>query len=226
MRTCGPSTRPARRSRIRSRFSVAVAGCLLLSPLAAAQPRVPSEPLVLALAGVTPTRSAPPAAVLWFLVAPGPVGPGPTAIARQSAVNPTIASPDQPSTWATFDAAAAPTAIVAVVSDNGITPAIVATATALVERTIRESTASGLSRPAMMGRIESGLAAHFRDVASSEVTSRLLGLQELRLNAGDISGARVGLVVDKQLDFSAGRANYRVRFQLAGVERFKRAPSP
>jgi hypothetical protein len=37
----------------------------------------------------------------------------------------------------------------------------------------------------------------------------------------------VGLVVDERRDFSVGGSTYRVRFQIAGVERFGRiAPSP
>lgn len=199
----------------------------LLTSSASAQTRPASEPLVLVLAGVASSRSAPSASVLWFLVGSAGGSPGPSAVARQSPAQPAIGAPDQPSTWVAFDAAAPPSVIVALMSDQGLPLATVESATSVVERAIRESAASGLTRPAMIARVASDLSAHVSTSSTGSGTARPLEIQELRLSEGDIASARVGLAVNKQLEFAAGGSSYRVRFQLAGVERFKRAaPSP
>ena len=77
------------------------------------------------------------------------------------------------------------------------------------------------------GRARIGWQKCFADGSMGSRTARLLEAQELRLSEGDVAAARVGLVVNKQLDFGVGGSSYRVRFQLAGVERFRQAaPSP
>ncbi len=211
-------------------FAHASVGCALgslLTSFASAQTRPTSQPLVLVLAGVASSRSASPASVLWFLVGSAGGSSGPSAVARQSTAKAAIGAPDQPATWVAFDAAAPPAVIVALMSGQGLPLATVESATGVVERALRESAASGLTRPAMIAKVASALSAHVSASSTGAGTARLLETQELRLSEGEIASARVGLVLDKQLEFGVGGSSYRVRFQLAGLERFRRAaPSP
>jgi hypothetical protein len=202
-------------------------GGLLSTPASAQRPPA-GEPLVLSLAGVTGSPSAPQVSVAWFLVGSARLPPAPSAVARQSPAQSAIAAPDRPATWVAFPAADPPAVIVALVSGQGLPPAAVESATEIVERAVRESASSGLTRPALLARVASDLRAHVQ--ASSTTgsgTVRLLETQELRLSPGDIASARIGLVVAKQLDFGIEGSSYRVRFELSGVGRFRRdAPSP
>jgi hypothetical protein len=206
--------------------SVACAFGGLLTSFASAQTRPTSQPLVLVLAGVASSRSASPASVLWFLVGSAGGSSGPSAVARQSPGKAAIGAPDQPSTWVAFDAAAPPAVIVALMSDQGLPSTTVESATSIVERALRDSAASGLTRPAMIAKVASALSAHV-SASTGSGTVRLLETQELRISEGDIASARVGLVLSKHLEFGVGGSSYRVRFQPAGLERFRRAaPSP
>jgi hypothetical protein len=83
--------------------------------------------------------------------------------------------------------------IVALVSDNGLPAASVEAATVVVGRVIGGAAGSGLTPSATIASMESGLSAHMADAKpKGETTTRLLGIQELRLNQGDIASARVG----------------------------------
>jgi hypothetical protein len=81
------------------------------------QPPGASESLVLVLAGVNSSRSALSASVLWVRVGAAPTSKAPSAVARRSAR--AIGAPDQGSTWVAFDAATAPTVLVALPSGSG-----------------------------------------------------------------------------------------------------------
>jgi hypothetical protein len=189
-------------------------------PAAAAPPRRDDDgPMVLALAQARSGLGAPAASVLWFVAALGPSAAGSPVAGNHARLAETADFP-----WVRVMPSPDVAVLVVLVREGADGAALAERLAPLLDQGVREIAGARLDRAQAIARLKKDVSQAIPSAPAGE--PRVLGVNELRLTAGDLATARVGLIVKKQIDFSTEQGSYRLQFQLVSALQLVTAPPP